>query len=42
MSENFDLDDFVSDLIDDDDGDFFLPEFEIREDNNEDTKLLDE
>ena len=41
VSENFDLDDFVSDLIDDDDGDFFLPEFEIREDN-EDTKLLDE
>ena len=41
VSENFDLDDFVSDLIDDDNGDFFLPEFEIREDN-EDTKLLDE
>ena len=37
VRENFNLDDFVSDLIDDDD-DFFLPEFEIRDD----TKLLDD
>ena len=44
VRENFNLDDFVSDLIDDDDDDdFFLPEFEIREDRtNDDTKLLDE
>ena len=40
VPRNFDLDDFVSDLIDDDD--FFLPEFEIREDRTEDMKLLDE
>ena len=32
VHENFNLDDFVSDLIDDDD-DFFLPEFEIREED---------
>ena len=41
VPRNFDLDDFVSDLIDDDD-DFFLPEFEIREGGTEDTKPLDE
>ena len=40
VPRNFDLDDFVSVLVDDDD--FFLPEFEIREDQTEDTKLLDE
>ena len=42
VPENFNLDDFVQDLIDDDDDDFFLPEFEIREDRTNDTKLLDE
>ena len=42
VPENFNLDDFVQDLIDDDDNDFFLPEFEIREDRTNDTKLLDE
>ena len=41
VPKNFDLDDFVSDLVDDDD-DFFLPEFEIREGGTEDTKPLDE
>ena len=41
VPKNFDLDDFVSDLIDDDD-DFFLPEFEIREGGTKDTKPLDE
>ena len=40
VPRNFDLDNFVSVLIDDDD--FFLPEFEIREDRTKDTKLLDE
>ena len=44
VPKNFDLDDYVSDLIDDDDDDdFFLPEFEIREDGtNDDMKPLDE
>ena len=37
VNENFKLDDFVQVLVDDDD--FFLPEFEIRE---EDTKPSDE
>ena len=40
--ENFNLDDFVSVLIDNDDDDFFLPEFEIREDRTNDTIPLDE
>ena len=43
VPKNFDLDDFVQGLVDDDD-DFFLPEFEIREGRTEeeDTKPLDE